>query len=169
MINKRQHWPRLLLGAGSVTLPATAHKNANGVALKAIEHPKPNFEVLYVPLEKSTSFRDTPCAVYQEFKGGSESLRAYLVRFNNYFNNDGTRFMCYKLLVLEEISFAAKQLETATYEQKEYVFEDYKENGVTVAEMPEAMLRNHLRMLDRHGPENAKDIAYWTEWQRLHV
>jgi hypothetical protein len=166
MINKRQ----LLLGAGSVlaasTLPAIAHKNADGVALKAIQHPKPNFEVLYVPLEKSTSFRDTPCAVYREFKGEGTSFNAYLVRFNNYFNDDGTRFMCYKLLVQEEISFAAKQLETATYEQKEYVLEDYKENGVTVAEMPEAMLRNHLRMLEHRGPVNAKDIAYWTGWKK---
>jgi len=166
MINKRQ----LLIGAGSVlaasTLPAIAHKNADGVALKAIEHPKPNFEVLYVPLEKSTSFRDTPCAFYRSIGGGNGKYRAFLGRFNNWVKDDGTYFIDFKILVQEKISFAATQLETATDEQKAYVLKDYKENGMTVSEMPEAMLKNHLRMLEHRGPINAKDIAYWTEWKK---
>jgi hypothetical protein len=141
MINKRQ----LLLGAGSVlaasTLPAIAHKNANGVELKAIEHPKPNFEILYVPLEKSTDFRNMPCAVYREIAGGNGNYKAFLGRYNKCFNDDGTRSVGFKLLVKEEISFAAKQLETATDEQKDYVLKHYKENGMTVSEMPEAMLK----------------------------
>jgi hypothetical protein len=166
MINKRQ----LLLGAGSVlaasTLPALAHKNADGVALKATEHPKPAFEVLYVPVEKSTSFRDMPCAVYREIKGGNGIYRAYLVRFNKCIDDDGMCSLGFKLLVEEEVSFAAKQLEAATDEQKANLLKEYKENGVSVAEMPEEMLKNHLRMLEHRGPVNAKDIAYWDEWKK---
>jgi len=167
MINKRQ----FLLGAGSVlaasTLPALAHKNADGVALKAIEHPKPFFEVLYLPLEKATRFCDTPCALYWELSNGNKAgTRTFFGRFNYIFNDDGTNQVGWKLNVDEKVSFAAQQLNTATEEQKEYVKKDYQVNGMTVAEMPEAMLRNHLRMLDEHGPMNAKDIEYWIEWEK---
>jgi len=165
MINKRQ----LLLGAGSVlaasTLPAIAHKNADGVALKTIEHPKPFFEVLYVPLDKSSPLRDTPCAVYREMNNnGGHVERAFLGRFNYWFNKDGTNFVDFKLIVQEKVSVAAWRPDDVTREQKENLLKYYKENGVTVAEMPENMLRKHLSKLEQYGPMNAKDIKYWDNW-----
>jgi len=162
MINKRQ----LLLGAGSVlaasTLPAIAQKNADGVALKTMKHPQPFFEVLYVPVEVSTRFRDLPCAVYRELRSGTGEIeRAYLGRFNYLFEKDGTNHIGFKIIVHEEISMAAYHPESATQEQRDRLLKDYKEIGMVVSELPEAMYKNYLRFINQYGPVNAKEIERW--------